>query len=88
MKKKKNNKTQLQADSQVNLYGYGEHFNIFNKLYLKKKLPNTILLSGQKGEGGGVIETYFRIETLYFDKLYTYLPSFQNVVIIILKIEY
>ena len=59
MKKKKNNKTQLQADSQVNLYGYGEHFNIFNKLYLKKKLPNTILLSGQKGIGKSVFINHF-----------------------------
>ena len=59
MKKKKNSNTQLNIDSQLDLYGYEKYFNIFNKLYLKKKLPNTILLSGQKGIGKSIFANHF-----------------------------
>jgi|TARA_B110000503_G_C7134155_1_gene408093 DNA polymerase III subunit delta' len=33
------------------LYLYNEHFNFINSLLLKKKLPSSILLSGEKGIG-------------------------------------
>ena len=59
MKKKKYNNTRLQADRQVNLYGYEKYFDIFNKLYSKKKLPNTMLLSGQKGSGKSIFINHF-----------------------------
>ena len=36
---------------QLQLFGYDEYFNSFIKLYEKKKLPNSILLSGLKGLG-------------------------------------
>ena len=65
MKKKKNSNTQLNIDSQLDLYGYEKYFNIFNKLYLKKKLPNTILLSGQKGIGKSTFAHHF-INSLFF----------------------
>ncbi len=37
--------------NQLNLYGYDDFFNFFIKLYKKRKLPKTTLLSGPKGLG-------------------------------------
>ena len=37
--------------NQTNLFGHKHHFNDLINLYLKKKLPNKILLSGEKGIG-------------------------------------
>jgi len=59
MKKKKNNNSALNIDDQLNLYGYKKYFDIFDKLYFKKKLPNTILLSGQKGIGKSIFANHF-----------------------------
>ena len=41
----------LNPVSQLFLYGHHSEFNNFIKLYKKKKLPNKILLSGEKGIG-------------------------------------
>ena len=59
MTKKKKNNTSIQIDYQFSLYGYEKYFSIFNKLYLKKKLPNSILLSGQKGSGKFAFANHF-----------------------------
>ena len=45
--------------SQLNLYGYESYFNFFNKLYEQDKLPNSILLSGQKGLGKSTFTYHF-----------------------------
>ena len=37
--------------NQLKLYGYKDYFYAFKNLYEKNKLPNVILLSGQKGIG-------------------------------------
>ena len=39
------------AKNQLRLFGFEDYFNSFIKLYEKKKLPNSILLSGPKGLG-------------------------------------
>ena len=41
----------LNSYNQTNLYGLENEFYEFVKLYNNKKLPNKILLSGQKGIG-------------------------------------
>tara|TARA_B100001057_G_scaffold402470_1_gene414412 strand:- start:4126 stop:5046 length:921 start_codon:yes stop_codon:yes gene_type:complete len=41
----------LEPNNQLNLYGYKNDFNRLVKLYNETKLPNKILLSGQKGIG-------------------------------------
>jgi len=39
------------AKNQLRLFGFEDYFNSFIKLYEKKELPNSILLSGPKGLG-------------------------------------
>ena len=39
------------AKNQLRLFGFEDYFNSFIKLYEKKDLPNSILLSGPKGLG-------------------------------------
>ena len=41
----------LSPKNQLNLFGYDSYFSSFVSLYKKNKLPNTILLNGQKGSG-------------------------------------
>ena len=41
----------LTPNTQTDLHGFDEEFNNFVELFNKKKLPNKILLSGQKGIG-------------------------------------
>ena len=45
--------------NQIQLFGYEYYFNSFIKLYLKSKLPNTILLSGSKGSGKATFAYHF-----------------------------
>ena len=45
--------------SQLNLYGYESYFKFFNKLYEQDKLPNSILVSGQKGLGKSTFTYHF-----------------------------
>ena len=45
--------------SQLNLYGYESYFKFFIKLYEKNKLPNSILISGQKGLGKSTFTYHF-----------------------------
>ena len=37
--------------NQLHLFGYEDHFNFFIKLFEKKEMPNSMLLSGPKGLG-------------------------------------
>ena len=41
----------MESQSQQSLFGHYEIFDILKKLYLNKKLPNKIILSGEKGIG-------------------------------------
>ena len=44
---------------QLNLYGYKDYFYSFKNLYEKNKLPNVLLLSGQKGLGKSTFIYHF-----------------------------
>ena len=44
---------------QLRLYGYKDYFHSFKHLYEKNKLPNVILLSGQKGLGKSTFVYHF-----------------------------
>tara|TARA_Y100000590_G_scaffold100669_1_gene114430 strand:+ start:9017 stop:9988 length:972 start_codon:yes stop_codon:yes gene_type:complete len=41
----------LHPKKQLSLFGYDNYFNSLINLFIKNKLPNTILFSGQKGSG-------------------------------------
>jgi len=41
----------ISPKNQINLFGYDSYFSSFVSLFKKNKLPNTILLNGQKGSG-------------------------------------
>ena len=45
--------------NQLCLFGHQKYFNSFTKLFHKNKLPNTILLSGQKGTGKATFAYHF-----------------------------
>ena len=49
----------LPPKKQLSLFGYENYFKSFNKLSLKNKLPNTILLSGKKGSGKATFAYHF-----------------------------
>jgi len=49
----------IESIKQLNLYGYGKYFNSFKNLYKKDKLPNVMLLSGQKGLGKSTFAYHF-----------------------------
>ena len=47
------------SKNQLYLYGFEDYFNSFVKLNEKKKLPNSILLSGPKGLGKSTFAYHF-----------------------------
>lgn len=49
----------VSAKNQLQLYGYEHYFNSFRKLYEKRRLPNSILLSGLKGSGKSTFVYHF-----------------------------
>lgn len=49
----------LNPKNQLHLYGYKNYFNSFVKLFQKKQLPNTILLTGTKGSGKSTFSYHF-----------------------------
>ena len=58
--------------TQTELYGLKNEFNELVDLYLKKKLPNKILLSGQKGIGKCTLAYHFINYVLSKDEIYPY----------------
>ena len=58
--------------NQLNLFGYESYFEFFDKLYRKNKLPNSMLLSGQKGLGKSTFAHHFINHLLSKDEKYTY----------------
>ena len=47
------------AKNQLRLFGFEDYFNSFIKLYEKKVLPNSILLTGSKGLGKSTFAYHF-----------------------------
>ena len=55
-----NKKTHINRPiNQLKLYGNRDYFNKFKKLYINKKLPNAILLTGNKGLGKATLAYHF-----------------------------
>ena len=59
MKNESKNLEILPAKNQLQLYGYEYYFNTFAKLFKSNNLPNTILLTGQKGSGKSTFLYHF-----------------------------
>ena len=59
MKKKIEKETTITPSAQLNLFGYDKYFELFLKLFNKGKLPNTILLTGEKGIGKATFAFHF-----------------------------
>ena len=49
----------LVPSQQIFLYNYNKYFQLFSELYLQKKLPNVVLLSGLKGIGKSTFVYHF-----------------------------
>ena len=58
--------------NQLSLYGYKKYFDLFKNLFKKNKLPNCILLSGQKGIGKSTFAYHFINFLLSKDEEYAY----------------
>ena len=69
----------LSPKNQLQLFGYDDYFNSFIKLFHKNKLPNTILLSGQKGSGKATFAYHFVNYLLSYNEQNRY--SLENFVI-------
>ena len=68
MKKKSTKLNLTEPINQKNLFGYDNYFNLFKDLYTNNKLPNCILLTGQKGIGKATFAYHF-INFLLSNKL-------------------
>jgi len=54
------------SKNSLNLFGLDENFNFFKNLYIKKKLPKVLMLSGKKGSGKSTLVNH--IMYYIFDK--------------------
>lgn len=54
------------AKKTLNLFGLNEYFNFIKNLYIKKKLPNVLMLSGKKGSGKSTLINHLMF--FVFDK--------------------
>ena len=59
MKIKFEENNEVLPKNQLRLFGYNEYFEAFAKLYKKRKLPNSILLSGLNGLGKATFAYHF-----------------------------
>ena len=62
----------LNPANQLSLYSYHFEFTNFIELYKKQKLPNKILLSGEKGIGKSTLAYHIINHILSFDENYSY----------------
>ena len=62
----------LNPSKQINLFGHKEIFNDLSKLYENDKLPNKILLSGEKGIGKSTLAYHLINFVLSQDEEHTY----------------
>ena len=58
--------------NQLKLFGYEKYFSLFDDLYQKNKLPNSILLSGSKGLGKATFAYHFINYLLSREEDYNY----------------
>jgi DNA polymerase III subunit delta' len=58
------------------LYSYSGHFNFINSLFLNKKLPSSILFSGEKGIGKTTFLLHFLAYTEALENKNNYLENF------------
>ena len=66
------------ANKSENLFGLYENFEFLNNLYIKKKLPKVIMLSGKKGSGKSTLVNHFMFSI--FDKInYNYKTNKLNI---------
>ena len=63
----------IEPINQLTLYGYKKYFDLLKNLFNKNKLPNCILLSGQKGIGKSTFAYHFVNSLLSKDEKYEYL---------------
>jgi DNA polymerase III subunit delta' len=56
---KKKLKDFISPQNRLELYGYENYFKTFHKLFIQKKLPNTLLISGPKGSGKSTFIYHF-----------------------------
>ena len=62
----------IEPIKQLKLYGLSKFFNEFVELYNKNKLPNKILLSGNKGLGKSTLAYHFTNYILSKDEEFSY----------------
>ena len=62
----------IEPINQLSLYGYERYFDLLTNLFGKDKLPNCILLSGQKGIGKSTFAYHFINSLLSKEEKYTY----------------
>ena len=63
---------------QLSLYGYKKYFDLFKNLFEKNKLPNCVLLTGQKGIGKSTFAYHF-INSLLSKNILTQITSWRTV---------
>ena len=62
----------LNPVNQLSLFGHHIEFSNFIELYKNNKLPNKILLSGEKGIGKSTLAYHLINHILSFDEEYSY----------------
>ena len=62
----------LNPSNQLNLFGHHTEFQNFYNLFLNKKLPNKILLSGEKGIGKSTLAYHIINYVLSDDEDFSY----------------
>ena len=62
----------IKPNAQLCLFGYENYFKFFDKLYEKKRLPNSMLISGPKGLGKSTFIYHFINYLLSKDEKYNY----------------
>ena len=63
---------QIKPSENISLYGMSNFFNEIIKLYMEKKMPNKILLSGKKGLGKSTLAYHIINYILSSDETYKY----------------
>ena len=62
----------LNPSNQLNLFGHHTEFQKFSNLFLNRKLPNKILLSGEKGIGKSTLAYHIVNYVLSDDEDFSY----------------
>ena len=56
------------SKNSLNLFGLKKNFDFLRNLYLKKKLPRVLMLSGNKGTGKSTLINHFIYSIFDFEK--------------------